>query len=34
MGFLVDGNRWRQTFDLIDVGFLHVAQKLPSVSRE
>ena len=33
-GFLFDGNRRRQTFDVIDIRFLHHRQKLPGVGRE
>ena len=33
-GFLFDGNRRRQTFDVIDIRFLHHRQELPGVGRE
>ena len=32
--FLLDGNRWRQTFDVIDVGLFHDRQKLPRIGRQ
>ncbi|EFH21665.1 hypothetical protein NEIPOLOT_02542 [Neisseria polysaccharea ATCC 43768] len=30
-GFLLDGNRGRETFDQIDIGFVHHLQKLPRI---
>ena len=33
-GFLLDGNRGRQAFDQIDIGFVHHLQKLPSIGGQ
>ncbi|EEZ72416.1 hypothetical protein NEICINOT_03347 [Neisseria cinerea ATCC 14685] len=33
-GFLLDGNRGRQAFDQIDVGFVHHLQKLPRIGGQ
>ena len=31
---LLDGNRWRQTLDQIDVRLVHHLQKLPCIGRK
>ncbi len=28
---LLDGNRWRETFKKIDIGFVHLSQELPGI---
>ncbi len=31
---LVDGHRWREPFDIIHVGFVHLPQELPGIRRK
>src|SRR5437667_11938429 len=33
-GLLLNGNRWRQTFDSIDIGLFELFEKLASISRD
>ena len=33
-GLLVDGDRWGQAVDRVEVGFVHLAEELTSVARK
>lgn len=34
MRLLVDGNRWRQSFDFVDIRLVHLSQELAGVCRQ